>query len=97
MADLLFELGVEEIPAQAVSGIRDQLKDLFVARLAQLGIGYGEIECAASNRRLMIHVTKLPEKTGNLLRFTFPHNTIINKHCSKTFANRFVSKHCNCR
>jgi glycyl-tRNA synthetase beta chain len=65
MADLLFELGVEEIPAQAVSGIRDQLKDLFVARLAQLGIGYGEIECAASNRRLMIHVTKLPEKTAS--------------------------------
>ncbi|MBN2399417.1 MAG: glycine--tRNA ligase subunit beta [Candidatus Aminicenantes bacterium] len=65
MADLLFELGVEEIPAQAVSGIRDQLKDLFIARLAQLGINYGEIECAASNRRLMVHVTKLPEKTVN--------------------------------
>ncbi len=65
MADLLFELGVEEIPALAVSGIRDQLKDLFTARLAQLGIGHGEIECAASNRRLMIHVTKLPEKTAS--------------------------------
>ncbi len=65
MADLLFELGVEEIPAQAVSGIRDQLKDLFSARLAQLGVNYGEIECAASNRRLMVHVTKLPEKTAN--------------------------------
>ncbi|HSQ35703.1 MAG TPA: glycine--tRNA ligase subunit beta, partial [Candidatus Binatia bacterium] len=65
MADLLFELGVEEIPAQAVCGIRDQLKELFTARLAQLGISYGEIECAASNRRLMIHVTKLPEKTAS--------------------------------
>lgn len=65
MADLLFELGVEEIPAQAVSGIRDQLKELFTGRLAQLGISYGEIECAASNRRLMVHVTKLPEKTAS--------------------------------
>lgn len=65
MADLLFELGVEEIPAIAVSGICDQLKDLFLARLARLNISYGEIECAASNRRLMIHITRLPEKTGN--------------------------------
>jgi glycyl-tRNA synthetase beta subunit len=35
MADLLFELGVEEIPAQAVSGIRDQLQGLFSAVMAQ--------------------------------------------------------------
>jgi glycyl-tRNA synthetase beta chain len=65
MADLLFELGVEEIPAHAVSGIRDQLKGLFGDRLDQLGISHGEIECAASNRRLMVHVTKLPEKTAS--------------------------------
>jgi len=65
MADLLFELGVEEIPAHAVSGIRDQLKDLFITRLDQLRIGHGGIEAAASNRRLMIHITKLPEKTAN--------------------------------
>jgi glycyl-tRNA synthetase beta chain len=64
MADLLFELGVEEIPAHAVSGIRDQLKGLFLTHLARINIGHGEIECAASNRRLMIHVTKLPEKTA---------------------------------
>jgi glycyl-tRNA synthetase beta chain len=65
MADLLFELGVEEIPAHAVSGIRDQLRDLFLAWLARLSISYGEIECAASNRRLMIHITRLPEKTAS--------------------------------
>jgi glycyl-tRNA synthetase beta chain len=65
MADLLFELGVEEIPAHAVSGIRDQLQGLFSDRLDQLGVSHGEIECAASNRRLMIHVTKLPEKTAS--------------------------------
>ena len=65
MADFLFELGVEEIPAPAVSGIRDQLRDLFSARLAQLAISHGDIECAASNRRLMVHITRLPEKTAN--------------------------------
>lgn len=65
MADLLFELGVEEIPAHTVSAIRDQLKDLFLTRLARLGISCGEIECAASNRRLMIHITRLPEKTAS--------------------------------
>jgi glycyl-tRNA synthetase beta chain len=64
MADLLFELGVEEIPAHAVSGIRDQLRELFLARLARHSLSYGEIECAASNRRLMIHITRLPEKTA---------------------------------
>jgi glycyl-tRNA synthetase beta chain len=63
MADLLFELGVEEIPAHAVSGIREQLRDLFQARLARLNISYEEIECAASNRRLMIHITRIAEKT----------------------------------
>ncbi|MCX6558078.1 MAG: glycine--tRNA ligase subunit beta [Candidatus Aminicenantes bacterium] len=65
MADLLFELGVEEIPAHAVGAIRDQLKDLFQARLAKLNLGHGGIECAASNRRLMVHVTRLSEKTAN--------------------------------
>jgi len=65
MADLLFELGVEEIPAHAVSGIRDQLRNLFQAWLDRFSIMHGVIESAASNRRLMIHITKLPEKTSN--------------------------------
>ncbi len=65
MADLLFELGVEEMPAHAVSGIRDQLRDLFTAKLAQLAIAHGDIECAASNRRVMVHITQLPERTAN--------------------------------
>lgn len=63
MADLLLELGVEEIPAPAVGAIRDQLRDLFLARLDQDGIGHGAVECAASNRRLMLHVAQIPEKT----------------------------------
>ncbi len=63
MADLLLELGVEEIPAPAVGAIRDQLRGLFLARLDQDGIGHGAVECAASNRRLMLHVAQIPEKT----------------------------------
>lgn len=63
MADLLLELGVEEIPAPAVGAIRDQLRGLFLARLDQDGIGHGPVECAASNRRLMLHVAQIPEKT----------------------------------
>ncbi|MBE0664898.1 MAG: glycine--tRNA ligase subunit beta, partial [Candidatus Aminicenantes bacterium] len=65
MADLLFELGVEEIPALAVSGIRDQLRDLFLSRLDQDQIAHGDIECVASNRRLMVHIAKIPEKTAS--------------------------------
>ena len=63
MADLLLELGVEEIPAFAVAGIRDQLRELLLARLAQDHVVHGEIECAATNRRLMIHVLQVPERT----------------------------------
>jgi len=65
MADLLFELGVEEIPAHAVSGIRDQLRDLFQARLTQDHIAHGDIECVATNRRLMVHVAQIPGKTAS--------------------------------
>jgi glycyl-tRNA synthetase beta chain len=65
MADLLFELGVEEIPAFAVSGIRDQLRELFQARLEQDHIPHGGIECVATNRRLMVHVAQIPEKTAS--------------------------------
>ena len=65
MADLLFELGVEELPALAVGGIREQLRDLFRARLAQDQIPHGDIECTASNRRLMVHVPQIPEKTAS--------------------------------
>jgi glycyl-tRNA synthetase beta chain len=65
MADLLFELGVEEIPAFAVSGMRDQLRELFQARLEQDHITHGGIECVATNRRLMVHVAQIPEKTAS--------------------------------
>jgi glycyl-tRNA synthetase beta chain len=64
MADLLFELGVEEIPAGAVAALRDQLGELFQARLEQERIAHGAIECAATNRRLMVHVPQVPERTA---------------------------------
>jgi glycyl-tRNA synthetase beta chain len=63
MADLLFELGVEEIPAFVVSAIRDQLKELFLARLLQDNIPHGDCECVATNRRLVVHIAKILEKT----------------------------------
>lgn len=65
MADLLLELGVEEIPAPAVGMIRDQLRELFLTRLTQEHIPNGGIECAATNRRLMIHALQVPEKTAS--------------------------------
>lgn len=64
MAELLFELGVEEIPAAAVGSIRDQLRDLFQARLEEERIAHGPMECAATNRRLMVHVPQVPERTA---------------------------------
>ncbi|MBN2347142.1 MAG: glycine--tRNA ligase subunit beta [Candidatus Aminicenantes bacterium] len=63
MPDLLLELGIEEIPAGDVAGIRDQLRELFQARLAQDHIRHGAVECEATNRRLMLHVEKVTAKT----------------------------------
>ena len=66
MADLLFELGVEEIPAHAVAGIRDQLRELFLARLAQDSVSpTAGSNARPRNRRLMIHITAVREKTAS--------------------------------
>ena len=57
--------GSRRSPAFAVSGIRDQLRDLFRPAWPRTSIAHGDVECAATNRRLMVHVAQIPEKTAS--------------------------------
>lgn len=63
MADLLFELGVEEMPAAVVRPTLAQLKDGLTERLTAAGVVYSTVEAAATNRRLMLYVQRIGERT----------------------------------
>ena len=62
MNDFLFELGIEEVPVSEIHSISEQLKEKFLSKLSKLGITAETSEVAATNRRFMIHISKLPEK-----------------------------------
>ncbi len=51
-ADLLFELGTEELPPTALRRLSDALTREFLAGLAQADLVHGAVEAFASPRRL---------------------------------------------
>ncbi len=55
-ADLLFEMGVEEIPAPTVLPALEQLSDKITADLAEARVDHGEIQTWGAPRRLTIMV-----------------------------------------
>ncbi|MEA3403442.1 MAG: glycine--tRNA ligase subunit beta [Armatimonadota bacterium] len=55
-ADLLFEIGVEEIPAPAVLPALSQLERLLADGLAEVGLGHGSVSTWGTPRRLTIMV-----------------------------------------
>jgi glycyl-tRNA synthetase beta chain len=55
-ADLLFELGTEELPPVALKRLSQSLTDEFVAGLNQAGLAYGEVTAYAAPRRLALLV-----------------------------------------
>lgn len=63
MNDFLFELGIEEVPVSEIRSISEQLKNKFLTKLNKWGITGQTNEIAATNRRFMIHIARLPEKT----------------------------------
>jgi len=63
MGDLLFELGVEEVPAHSVADILVQLRNQFHAKLSQYLVPYRDIDKAATHRRFMIYITGIPDRT----------------------------------
>jgi glycyl-tRNA synthetase len=55
-ADLLLEIGVEEVPASYIEPALDQLRESAAAWLAEVGLSHGEIRTLATPRRLTLHV-----------------------------------------
>jgi glycyl-tRNA synthetase beta chain len=60
--DLLWEIGVEEIPARFLPGAVEQLKQLSEEALAAAGLAYAQLDVYATPRRLALLVTALAEK-----------------------------------
>ncbi|HUK12182.1 MAG TPA: glycine--tRNA ligase subunit beta [Thermoanaerobaculaceae bacterium] len=60
-AEFLLELRCEEIPANALPGIREQLSQLFASELADNGFGAPAVTSLSTARRVVVHVAGLPE------------------------------------
>src|SRR5690554_2244330 len=62
-ADLLLELGTEELPPKNLHRLMDALRDNVVARLQQHELSFGEVHAYASPRRLAVLVEQLAANT----------------------------------
>jgi len=60
-AELLFEIGTEEIPAGYIMPAIDNLQRLLAGKLKELGLPHGDIRTVATPRRLTISVSELSE------------------------------------
>jgi len=60
VADLLFEIGTEEIPARFLPSARRQLKANAEKHLREAALAFSEIESYATPRRLVLHVRGIP-------------------------------------
>ncbi len=68
MADLLFELGTEELPARFVVPALQDLEKLFVEQCAAARITHGVITRFGTPRRLALLVQGLAEKTDDVVK-----------------------------
>lgn len=66
MAELLFELGAEELPARFVVPALDDLERTFKEKAAALGLTHGAIRRFGTPRRLALLVSGLIDKTPDL-------------------------------
>ncbi|MBO7667405.1 MAG: glycine--tRNA ligase subunit beta, partial [Firmicutes bacterium] len=60
--DLLWELGVEEVPARFLPPVVKQLKELAEEAFRAAGLAYDELRVLAPPRRLTLLVSALAEK-----------------------------------
>lgn len=69
-ADLLLEIGTEELPPKALRGLRDALAENLEAALARLGVQARAVERFATPRRLAVRLRGLPtvEPGGETLK-----------------------------
>lgn len=68
MAELLFELGTEELPARFVVPALDDLEKTFTEQCAALNIKHGAIRRFGTPRRLALLVSDLAEKTDDVMK-----------------------------
>ena len=71
MSDLLFEIGMEEIPAGFLQPALQQLQDNFIQQSAALGLSHGQVRTLGTPRRLALMVNDLalrqPDRREELL------------------------------
>ncbi|MFH1904811.1 MAG: glycine--tRNA ligase subunit beta [bacterium] len=65
MKNLLFEIGVEELPASYVSSARDDIKRIASEKLKEIGLKSLEPRCFGTPRRLVLFIEDLSEKQGD--------------------------------
>ena len=68
MADLLFELGSEELPARFVVPALDDIEKNFREQCAALNIKHGELKRFGTPRRLALLVRDVAEKTDDVMK-----------------------------
>lgn len=66
MRDLLFEIGMEEIPASYLEPALTQLKNRFAEKASELKIGYGDVKAMGTPRRLVLIVKNIKEKQEDI-------------------------------
>lgn len=62
MADLLFEIGTEELPAGFILPALEQLQQNFIRKATELQLGLGQVKVAGTPRRLALMVQDLEER-----------------------------------
>jgi glycyl-tRNA synthetase beta chain len=65
MSDLLFELGVEEVPVSEIKSIVSQLKQKFQYKLKEHLVEFGTLETAATNKRFMVYISRINLKAND--------------------------------
>jgi len=65
MATFLLEVRTEEIPAAALPGARNQLRERFEARLAEAGFVDSKVDVWSTSRRLAVMVSDLPDRQSD--------------------------------
>lgn len=68
MAELLLEIGTEELPAGVVEGALEQLRDAVTQRLQDARIAFGQAETFGTPRRLILAVHDVAERQTDVVR-----------------------------
>lgn len=65
MPDLLFELGVEELPAGSVRRAYTQLGQEIAKRLTEAGLTHGEVAAMGTPRRLIVSISEVGDRQAD--------------------------------